>query len=160
MKCVCVAFVAVAGRRYTYTVCTYYLPADTEIGIVTTFRTIVAPCSQIPDTSTKRMYQAHDAEEASRGRSWPRQRTHPRNHGSHKPRRACGGADGPRASREPLSLSLSRANRRSGRRSRRPLEVPAPAAPLHPHQAAHPVSFERTVKLLKYESSNYSANPS
>ena len=103
----CVAFVAVAGRRYTYTVCTYYLPADTEIGIVTTFRTIVAPCSQIPDTSTKRMYQAHDAEEASRGRSWPRQRTHPRNHGSHKPRRACGGADGPRASREPLSLSLS-----------------------------------------------------
>ena len=59
-----------------------------------------------------------------------------------------------------LSLSLSLANRRSGRRSRRPLEVPAPAAPLHPHQAAHPVSFERTVKLLKYESSNYSANPS
>jgi hypothetical protein len=27
MKCVCVAFVAVAGRRYTYTVCTYLLTA-------------------------------------------------------------------------------------------------------------------------------------
>ena len=25
VKCVCVAFVAVAGRRYTYTVCTYFL---------------------------------------------------------------------------------------------------------------------------------------
>ena len=24
MRCVCVAFVAVAGRRYAYTVCTYY----------------------------------------------------------------------------------------------------------------------------------------
>ena len=24
VKCVCVAFVAVADRRYTYTVCTYY----------------------------------------------------------------------------------------------------------------------------------------
>ena len=27
VKCVCVAFVAVAGRRYTYTVCTTYLPS-------------------------------------------------------------------------------------------------------------------------------------
>ena len=25
VKCVCVAFVAIAGRRYTYTVCTYLL---------------------------------------------------------------------------------------------------------------------------------------
>ena len=26
VKCVCVAFVAIAGRRYTYTVCTYTVP--------------------------------------------------------------------------------------------------------------------------------------
>ena len=41
MKCVCVAFVAVAGRRYTYTVCTYLLH---ECWISVSHRSGRVPC--------------------------------------------------------------------------------------------------------------------
>ena len=32
VKCVCVASVAIAGRRYTYTVCTYFFPEKGKCG--------------------------------------------------------------------------------------------------------------------------------